>query len=1624
MQPSDATVIRWLHLTDLHFGHNNQAQQVALNSLLGAVTRYGYGKPFDLVLLTGDLAYSGKRHEYEALTAGFMIGLKRHELCRNAPIVAVPGNHDLDCDIEYPPVWKELGPTRQERFFHFGPEGKRTRGSRANAFAEYQRFVAGHGIRSVDPTLEPLQLIDLQLSGHKLLVVSAVTAFFADKETSDHQKAPAPVPAIRSVIQGVPTDNPILVLGHHPPEWFTLDSSQHLHSLLVECNAIYLHGHEHKVRSKFGARGLTCLGFGAAYQSSISGVPTPYYRNSFAICELADSLHVSIVSWDAEYGQWRPEQHLQGDFVDRSDRLTDGYVLSLPTTKLLDRTRPYTSVGAAIRREIHIDRCIWLADAHPKRWTDLLCTIGVLRGATDVYLTPTQVLPQGHLQFRLKDHQDQYLVHAVAGHGDILSFEQLQSINTELDRQSFDGCIVATMGELSSEAKTLSRQLAAKKAINVLEREDIVRRSIKNLSPGLERTLMSAAAAHQVNGSLIVTDDGFALLLKERLTGQWFQLVDENGYLLPESSALVTRLRHEMPALRNLRYADLDHTQAITLPQPDEVAIVFDREEYLHKCHVYFDEVKYAPLAALGFRFRRASLSEIYVEAKADVGGSTKASQSLTRAVSEFLASLNLPETQQQQLETQLRSQYGLNRSAEVGAARKLCQRYNNVVVLGDPGSGKTCFVKYELLAYCAPESERAAWYSRHLPIYVPLAEAAKLLGEGLDLLQICEVVSSRRGIQLPRAAIVDALTDGQGAFFFDGLDEVGLVDRRVALLTEIDKLVKAFAARGNRFILTSRPAAVQPVDIPEGLTYLHLKGLTDSEIRILAGRVLTTRLGESDSPETSRDEVELIEKLLDDTRSQPGIARIARNPLLLTLLVLIYAGSGALSARRHVIYSQAIKTLVSVRGRDTREQQISEADLRIRLGALALAIFDRNIAEIPTRTEVASVLTPYLRVPEPRNDESARHISDAFIQEVAEATGLLSIHAREVDSAEDLVTFMHYSFLEYYAAAGLISQDYLRRVPPLTGHPRWRDVITLLFGMLSEQTDVTPLLTAILGHDENVEEITRYRTLLAMDCAAECDVPPEQSQLLMANAVYTTIAGGAGRYSAELRGEVAKRLDNLLSGAGSPVRSKINEGLRDSDPLIAASFCDLLARVSEDVRFDSDLLFSFEAYLDNDHPVARAAAMYALERHLDLRSAKALSITMQSLTASVIEKHAALRVVAAEPSLAGNMRSELRELLDDSNALIAGTAAQCLLVDTLSQRRRDEGREFVDKLLRTLQRQPRETAGVQLKGVEADRDSIRSFALSENEQDSELAIRCIPLVKTDGQFAHDLLIQKLTSTESSRLKAASLQSLSACSDAIPLVTIADTDLICKLLQHDERNVRIAAVMVLGQLPDDEQVVQSLEEHFGTLAKGASRGEELAEVGRALAMHVRRNGWRRDVTLRALLERIEVGKKRGFGDADEQHTVLELLSLCESIGGVVDEAEAKKVLKLADDYRTPLSIRRQAIRVYGRIVEPTRRSVDTVLRWMRRDDRRFNEAHYAAVASLVWQCRRKVEYVRRVYAQLAELRDTLISAWRRELARAPESIDPSGIRDLREAISTVANLMMSYEEFAGRATLN
>ena len=94
--------MRWLHLSDIHVGQPDQARSNAMQLLIQAISDHAGTEPLDLVLLTGDIAFSGQASEYQSFKDELLDPLQELDIAKHAHVVAVPGNHDLDCDCSHP----------------------------------------------------------------------------------------------------------------------------------------------------------------------------------------------------------------------------------------------------------------------------------------------------------------------------------------------------------------------------------------------------------------------------------------------------------------------------------------------------------------------------------------------------------------------------------------------------------------------------------------------------------------------------------------------------------------------------------------------------------------------------------------------------------------------------------------------------------------------------------------------------------------------------------------------------------------------------------------------------------------------------------------------------------------------------------------------------------------------------------------------------------------------------------------------------------------------------------------------------------------------------------------------------------------------------------------------------------------------------------------------------------------------------------------------------------------------------------------------------------------------------------------------------------------------------------
>jgi len=163
-------------------------------------------------------------------------------------------------------------------------------------------------------------------------------------------------------------------------------------------------------------------------------------------------------------------------------------------------------------------------------------------------------------------------------------------------------------------------------------------------------------------------------------------------------------------------------------------------------------------------------------------------------------------------VEPSVHSQISAENSSEpISALRAICD-HQKLVLLGDPGSGKTTIVNWLCTALAQPlENKVTASLGRLVPLCLTLRD----LPLGLDLTWktlLDQFLNSPQGALFKEnRQLLDALlTSGQAIVLLDGIDEVGSIEKRTALRNAVwQGWMKASSCR---WLLTSRVVGYEEV--------------------------------------------------------------------------------------------------------------------------------------------------------------------------------------------------------------------------------------------------------------------------------------------------------------------------------------------------------------------------------------------------------------------------------------------------------------------------------------------------------------------------------------------------------------------------------------------------------------------------------------------------------------------------------------------------------------------------------------------------------------------------------------------------------------------------------------------
>jgi formylglycine-generating enzyme required for sulfatase activity len=379
------------------------------------------------------------------------------------------------------------------------------------------------------------------------------------------------------------------------------------------------------------------------------------------------------------------------------------------------------------------------------------------------------------------------------------------------------------------------------------------------------------------------------------------------------------------------------------------------------------------------------------------------------------------------------------------------------LVLLGDPGAGKSTFLKYLALSLAAGRG-KALRLGARLPVLVPLAAYANALAAGdLPLDRFIARYYRDRGVTLPLDALLEeGLGAGSVLLLLDGLDEVRERRRRHLVVERVRDCFEVHRKAGNQFVLTSRIVGYREVrPEAEGLAECTLVDFEDEEIESFVEK-WTAALEKAATGETklaALDAEREREELLAAVHGNPGVRSLAANPLLLTILALMKRQGVALPDRRVELYQIYVETLLkhwnlarsSLAGRPAREVDVKET-LKV-LAPLALWMHRTSpgvglVKEGDLHRELEAILAE-------RRYEDPERAADQFLEDVREDSALL------LDRGGRQYGFIHLTFQEYLAATALAQLDQqgtgavVEAIASHVGEASWHEVSLLAIGYL-----------------------------------------------------------------------------------------------------------------------------------------------------------------------------------------------------------------------------------------------------------------------------------------------------------------------------------------------------------------------------------------------------------------------------------------------------------------------------------------------------------------------------------------------------------------------------------------------
>jgi formylglycine-generating enzyme required for sulfatase activity len=413
-------------------------------------------------------------------------------------------------------------------------------------------------------------------------------------------------------------------------------------------------------------------------------------------------------------------------------------------------------------------------------------------------------------------------------------------------------------------------------------------------------------------------------------------------------------------------------------------------------------------------------------------------------------------------------------------------RKERGLVILGDPGSGKTTHLKRVLLKCVRDHSESLGLPQDMIPVFLPLRELEDLKN-GLD--SFIEQQLDQPHLKLDPGFGSRLLERGKLLFLLDGLDEVADEKQREMVSRWIDDAEQIHAS--CRFVVTCRFAGYTPnARLCERFRELHIRPLSEEQAeRFVTNWYCIVEKGQAKDAEQGeilgrKNAAELIAKLkAPDFRAQ-RVFEMTRNPLLLANLCLVHYDRKKLPQRRAELYEECIDVLLEKwRGVKGLKSGFTAKTGRRVLQPAAYWLHQKEERTRAKAEELAPIIEPAMKTAKVEAEDARQ-----FLKSVRDESGLLT------GWGDESYGFMHLGFQEYLAALEIWRRFYfendqgvLQALVARFGESWWQEVTLLLLAL--ENPPFKPFMRALVERDLFVQQEKLLE--LCLEEAAEVSEEP-----------------------------------------------------------------------------------------------------------------------------------------------------------------------------------------------------------------------------------------------------------------------------------------------------------------------------------------------------------------------------------------------------------------------------------------------------------------------------------------------------------------------------------------------------